>query len=140
CNVGAVHYGRFFQCLHSHGVMDLRQSLEQSCNTFFYTLGEKLSIDKIHEYAQKLGLVGKTGIDLPGEIESIVPSTEGNRRMSRRPWYPGETISVAIGQGAVSVTPIALATMISTVTNGGTLVTPHLVRARDADGKGWVPV
>jgi penicillin-binding protein 2 len=137
CNGGAVHYGRFFQCLHSHGVMDLRHALEQSCNTFFYTLGEKLSIDKIHEYARKLGLVGKTGIDLPGEIESIVPSTEWKMRMFKQPWYPGETISVAIGQGAVSVTPIAMATMISTVANGGTLITPHLVRAVDPDGKGW---
>jgi penicillin-binding protein 2 len=60
--------------------------------------------------------------------------------MFKQPWYPGETISVAIGQGAVSVTPIALATMISTVANGGTLVTPHLVRAVDPDGKGWRPV
>lgn len=140
CNGGAVHYGRFFQCLHSHGVMDLRHALEQSCNTFFYTLGEKLSIDKIHEYAVKLGLAGKTGIDLPGEMESIVPSTEWKQRVFKQPWYPGETISVAIGQGAVSVTPIALATMISTVANGGTLITPHLVRALDPDGKGWQPI
>jgi len=140
CTGGAVHYGRFFQCLRSHGTMDVRHALEQSCNTFFYTLGEKLKIDTIHEYARKLGLVGKTGIDLPGEIESLVPSTEWKQRMFKQPWYPGETISVAIGQGAVAVTPIALATMIATVANGGTLITPHLVRAVDPDGKGWRPV
>ena len=140
CSGGGVHYGRFFQCLRSHGVMDIRHALEQSCNTFFYTLGEKLKIDTIHEYARKLGLVGKTGIDLPGEIESLVPSTEWKQRTQKQPWYPGETISVAVGQGAVSVTPIALATMISTVANGGKLITPHLVRAVDPDGKGWRPV
>jgi len=140
CNGGGTFYGRFFQCLRSHGVVDLRHAIEQSCNTFFYTVGSKLSIDTIHEYAKKLGLVGKTGIDLPGEVDSFVGSSEWKQREFRQPWYPGETISVSIGQGAVSVTPIALATMISTVANGGTLVTPHLVRARDADGTGWKPV
>jgi penicillin-binding protein 2 len=140
CNGGGTFYGRFFQCLRSHGVVDLRHAIEQSCNTFFYTVGSKLSIDTIHDYAKRLGLVGKTGIDLPGEVDSFVGSSEWKQREYRQPWYPGETISVSIGQGAVSVTPIALATMISTVANGGTLVTPHLVRARDADGTGWKPV
>jgi penicillin-binding protein 2 len=140
CTGGGTFYGRYFQCNKKHGVVDLRHAIEQSCNTYFYTLGEKLKIDTIYDYAHKLGLVGKTGIDLPGEAESIVPSTEWNQRMFKQPWYPGETISVAIGQGKVSVTPIALATMISTVANGGTLVTPHLVRAVDPDGHGWQPV
>lgn len=140
CNGGGTFYGRFFQCLKSHGTVDLRHAIEQSCNTFFYTVGSKLSIDTIYDYAKKLGLVGKTGIDLPGESDSFVANSEWKMREYRQPWYPGETISVSIGQGAVSVTPIALATMISTVANGGTLVTPHLVRARDADGTGWVPV
>jgi penicillin-binding protein 2 len=62
CTGGAVHYGRFFQCLRSHGTMDVRHALEQSCNTFFYTLGEKLKIDTIHEYARKLGLVGRRAL------------------------------------------------------------------------------
>ena len=140
CNGGGTFYGRFFQCLHSHGVVDLRHAIEKSCNTYFYTVGSKLDIDKIHEYASKLGLVGRTGIDLPGEVESFVGSRAWKQKEYRQPWYPGETISVSIGQGAVSVTPIALATMISTVANGGTLVTPHLVRATDADGQGWKPM
>jgi len=140
CTGGGTFYGRFFQCNRSHGVVDLRHAIEVSCNTFFYTLGEKLKIDTIHEYAKKLGLVGKTGIDLPGEQDSFVGSTAWKLREHKEQWYPGETISVSIGQGAVSVTPIALATMISTVANGGTLVTPHLVRAIDADGQGWKPV
>jgi len=140
CTGGATFYGRYFQCNRSHGVVDLRHAIEQSCNTYFYTLGEKLKIDTIYEYAKKLGLVGKTGIDLPGEGESFVASTEWKQRTFKQPWYPGETISVSIGQGAVSVTPIALATMIATVANGGTLVTPHLVRAVDPDGEGWKTV
>jgi len=140
CTGGATFYGRYFKCNKVHGTVDLRHAIEQSCNVFFYTVGQKLSIDTIYDYAKKLGLVGKTGIDLPGENDSFVANSEWKMREYRQPWYPGETISVAIGQGAVSVTPIALATMISTVANGGTLVTPHLVRARDADGKGWQTV
>jgi penicillin-binding protein 2 len=106
---------------------------------YFYTIGDRLKIDTIHDYARRLGLVGTTGIDLPNEVESRVPSEAWKREVYNDRWYPGETISVAIGQGAVDVTPIALATMIATVANGGRLVTPHLVRARD-DGTGWTPV
>lgn len=129
-------YGRSFQCWKKggHGTVDLRHAIEQSCNVYFYTVGDMMKIDKIHEYAVKLGLVGKTGIDLPGEIDSLVPSTEWSLRERKQPWYPGETISVAIGQGAVSITPLALATMMATVANGGTLITPHVVRAVDDNG------
>jgi penicillin-binding protein 2 len=142
CDGGATFYGRRFACWKKggHGVMDLRHAIEQSCNVFFYTAGDKLSIDRIHKYANMLGLVGKNGIDLPGEVDSLVPSTEWKQRVFKEKWYPGETISVAIGQGAVAVTPLALATMMATVANGGTLVTPHLARAFDnGDGKGWQP-
>jgi penicillin-binding protein 2 len=139
CPGGGTFYNRFYQCHKKggHGVVALRQAIEQSCNTFFYTLGYKLNIDTIHKYARMLGLVGKTGIDLPGENESIVASTEWNLRTTGQQWYPGETISVAIGQGKVDVTVIAMATMITTVANGGTLVTPHVLRAVDEDGRGW---
>jgi penicillin-binding protein 2 len=142
CPGYATFYGRTFQCdKHSgHGWVDLRHAIEQSCNVYFYNVGSRMKIDEIHDYAAKLGLVGKTGIDLPGEVDSLVPSTAWKRKTFNQPWYPGETISVAIGQGAVSVTPIAMATMISAVANGGTVVTPHLVRAVDPDGHGWRPV
>jgi penicillin-binding protein 2 len=134
-------YGRSFKCWKpgGHGTVDLRQAIEQSCNVYFYTVGDMMKIDKIHEYAEKLGLVGKTGIDLPGEIDSLVPSTEWSQRERKQPWYPGETISVSIGQGAVSITPLALATMMATVANGGTLVTPHVVKAVD-EGGAWKPI
>lgn len=138
CPGYATFYGHTFQCdkHEAHGTLDLRHAIEQSCNVYFYTVGNMLKIDQIHDYAVKLGLAGKTGIDLPNEVESLVPSTEWKMKTTGEKWYPGETISVAIGQGQVSVTPISLATMITTVANGGTVVTPHVVRAFD-DGNGW---
>jgi penicillin-binding protein 2 len=141
CPGYATFYGHTFKCSREggHGWMDLRHAIEQSCNVYFYTVGNMLGVDRIHEYAKRLGLVGKTGIDLPGEVDSLVPSTAWKLKTTGERWYPGETISVAIGQGAVSVTPIALATMIAAVANGGTVVTPHLVKAVD-DGDGWQPV
>jgi penicillin-binding protein 2 len=141
CPGYGTFYGHRFACWRreGHGTVDVRRALEGSCNVFFYNVGDRLKIDRIHEYAAKLGLVGKTGIDLPNENDSRVPSTEWKLRMFNEPWYPGETISVAIGQGDVSVTPLALATMMATVANGGTLITPHVLRAVERDGT-WQPV
>ncbi|MBM3818187.1 MAG: penicillin-binding protein 2 [Acidimicrobiia bacterium] len=138
CGGGANFYGRFYRChlAGGHGLMDVRHAMEKSCNVFFYTVGNMLGVDKIHKWAEKLGLTGKTGIDLPNEQESLVPSTEWKMRRFGEKWYAGETISVAIGQGQVSVTPASLALMMATVANGGTKVTPHLVRAVD-EGSGW---
>jgi penicillin-binding protein 2 len=139
CNGGANFFGRFFKChlKGGHGSVDMRHAMEKSCNVYFYTLGNMLGVDKIHKWAVKLGLAGKTGIDLPNEQESLVPSTEWKQKRYGERWYPGETISVSIGQGQVSVTPASLALMISTVANGGTKVTPHVIRAIDDDGSGW---
>jgi penicillin-binding protein 2 len=138
CGGGATFYGRYFRCWKKggHGSVDMRRALEQSCNVYFYTLGNMVGVDRLHKWAENLGLAGKTGIDLPNEQESIVPSTEWKRRRTGEKWYAGETISVSIGQGQVSVTPAALAQMITTVANGGTRVTPHVIRAID-DGSGW---
>ena len=138
CGGGASFFGRYFRChlRGGHGVVDIRHAIEKSCNVFFYTLGNMLGVDKIHEWSEKLGLVGLTGIDLPNEQESIVPSTEWKRQRTGERWYPGETISVSIGQGQVSVTPVSMAVMIATVANGGTRVTPHVIRAVD-EGGGW---
>ena len=134
-------YGHTFRCdkREGHGWLDLRHALEQSCDVYFYKLGSMMSVDTIHKYGAEMGLVGKTGIDLPNEIDSLVPSTAWKLKTTGERWYPGETISVSIGQGQVTVTPIALATMISTIANGGTVVTPHIVKAIDR-GKGWEPV
>ncbi len=143
CPGGATFYGRFFKChlAGGHGSVDMRHALEKSCNVYFYTLGNMLGVDRIHEYSEKLGLVGKSGIDLPNEIESIVPSTEWKRQRTGEKWYAGETISVAIGQGQLSVTPMSLALMMATVANGGTRVVPRIVTAvDDGKGAGWQPV
>lgn len=143
CPGGANFYGRYFKChlAGGHGYVDMRHALEKSCNVFFYTLGNMLGVDRLYEYSQKLGLAGKSGVDLPNEIESIVPSTEWKRQRTGEKWYAGETISVAIGQGQLSVTPMSLAVMMATIANGGTRVVPRLVTAiDDGSGTGWQPV
>jgi penicillin-binding protein 2 len=138
CGGGATFFGRYYRChlKGGHGSVDMRHAMEKSCNVYFYTLGNMLGVDRIYKWAEKLGLAGKTGIDLPNEQESLVPNTEWKRKRTGERWYPGETISVAIGQGQVSVTPASLALMITTVANGGTRVTPRVIKAVD-EGKGW---
>ena len=138
CRGGGTFYGRFFQCHATHGSVDMREALEKSCNTYFYTLGEMMEIDQIHKWAAALGLGELSGVDLPYEVEGLVPSSKWKREARGEPWYPGETISVAIGQGAVSVTPISMAVMMATVANGGTRVTPYLLKAVN-EGAGWAP-
>ena len=141
CAGGANFYGRFYKChlKGGHGSVDMRHAMEKSCNVYFYTLGNMLGVDRIYKWAEKLGLAGKTGIDLPNEQESLVPNTAWKLKRTGERWYPGETISVAIGQGQVTVTPAGLANMIATVANGGTRITPHVVKAID-EGNGWKPV
>jgi penicillin-binding protein 2 len=131
-------YGHTFHCdkKGGHGTLDLRHAIEQSCDVYFYTVASLMKIDTIRKYAELLGLAGKSGIDLPNEVESIVPSTEWKMRTAHEKWYAGETISVGIGQGQLSVTPISLAVMISTIANGGAIITPHVVKAVDL-GQGW---
>jgi penicillin-binding protein 2 len=136
CAGGATFYGRFFQCLGRHGSVDMRTAIEKSCNTYFYTLGNMLGVDRIHKWAVNLGLHGRSGIDLPNEQDSLVPSSEWKKQRYGERWYPGETISVAIGQGQNAVTPMGLAMMIATVANGGQRYVPRLVKAVD-DGSGW---
>jgi penicillin-binding protein 2 len=139
CPGGATFYGRFFQChlKGGHGIVDMRHAMEKSCNVYFYTLGNMLGVDKIHKWAVNLGLAGKTGIDLPNEQESLVPSTEWKRKVTGEKWYAGETISVAIGQGQNAVTPASLAVMMATVANGGTRVTPRVIKAMDKGDGTW---
>jgi penicillin-binding protein 2 len=138
CPGGATFFGRYFQCHEKggHGSVDMRHAIEKSCNVYFYTLGNMLGIDRIHKWAAALGLADKTGIDIPNEIQSIMPSTEWKRARTGEKWYAGETISVSIGQGQVTTTPLSLATMMMTVANGGTRFTPHVLKAVD-EGAGW---
>ena len=142
CAGHATFYGRTFACWKKpgHGSLDLRQAIAQSCDVYFYTVGNMLGVDRIHKWATLLGLGVKSGIDLPNELQGLVPSTEWKEKYTKeKKWYAGETISVSIGQGQVAVTPVSMAVYISTLANGGTRVTPHLVRAVD-EGDGWKPV
>ncbi|MBM3772753.1 MAG: penicillin-binding protein 2 [Acidimicrobiia bacterium] len=141
CGGGANFYGRYFKCWKrsGHGSVDLARAIEQSCDVYFYTVGNQLGVDKIHKWSTALGLGVKSGIDLPNEQQGLIPSTEWKRRRLNEKWYAGETISVAIGQGQVSVTPISLAVYAATLANGRSRVTPHLLKAID-EGRGWTPV
>jgi penicillin-binding protein 2 len=128
CPGSAVFYGRSFKCHAVHGHADLHRAIVQSCDVFFYTLGNKLGIDNIAKYAEMCGLGRKTGIDLPHEAEGVVPSSKWKIRNFREKWYAGETISVSIGQGALTITPIQLANAIGGIVAGGVWSTPHLVK------------
>ncbi len=141
CAGGANFYGRTFKCWKKggHGAIDLRHAIEQSCDVFFYTVGNMVGVDRINKWATLLGLGVKSGIDLPNEVQGLVPSTQWKREKLHEKWYAGETISVAIGQGQVSVTPVSMAVYMATLANGGTRVTPHVLKAID-EGRGWKPV
>ena len=136
CPGGGTFYGRYFKCWvvaehRVHGAVDLTKAIYQSCDVFFYTLAERLGIEKIAKWATALGIGKKTGIDLPNEASGVMPSEEWKMRTFRQKWYPGEVISVGIGQGAVATTPIQLARAIGGIAMGGTLYRPHVVRPED---------
>ena len=137
CTGSRDYYGRAFHCASSagHGALRLEQAIATSCNIFFYELGNRLGITKISEHAQTLGLGLRTGIDLPDERSGVMPSPEWSRRVRNTQWYPGETISVAIGQGAVSTTPMQMLRAISAIATGGRLTTPHVFL--DAETGDW---
>ncbi len=131
CPGGATFYGRYFKCWvkSGHGVVGLHQGIVHSCDVFFYNVGNKLGIDNIAEYADMAGFGHKTGIDLPNEAIGVVPSTAWKMRLFRQKWYAGETISVSIGQGALTVTPLQLASAIGGLAMGGVWYKPHLVKS-----------
>jgi penicillin-binding protein 2 len=128
CNGGAEFYGRRFGCWvkSGHGAVDLTRAIYQSCDVFFYTLAEKLGIDRIAKYATMFGLGQKTGIDLPQEASGVMPSEEWKIRNFKQKWFAGETISVGIGQGAVAVTPMQLARAVAAISMDGRMVVPHV--------------
>jgi penicillin-binding protein 2 len=127
CNGGGTFYGRFFACDKHHGSVDIGHGIEWSCDTFYYTLAEKLGIDTIAKYATSVGISQKTGIDLPDEASGTMPSTAWKMKTQHEKYYAGEVISVGIGQGAVQVTPVQLARAIGGIGSGGVLKRPHVV-------------
>ena len=129
CSGGAVFYGRYFRCWRKggHGRMNLHRAIVQSCDVFFYNVGKRLGIEKIAYYSRRFGLGSPTGIDLPYEEEGVMPSPEWKRRLFGEKWYAGETISVAIGQGSVAMTPLQMAYGIGGIASGGVFRRPRLV-------------
>jgi penicillin-binding protein 2 len=134
CAGGGTFYGRFFKCDKHHGVLDIHQAIPLSCDTFFYALAQRLGIDTIAKYATALGLGSKTGIDLPNEMAGIMPSTQWEMRTYHQRYYPGNTISVGIGQGETQVTPLQLARALGGIASNGHLVRPHLVNPAQLPG------
>ncbi|MFM8551004.1 MAG: penicillin-binding protein 2 [Nitrospiraceae bacterium] len=112
-----------------HGFMDVSQALVESCDVFFYTVGQRMGIDTIAAFADQFGLGQDTGVELPSERTGIVPSTAWKEKAKGQPWLPGETISASIGQGYVTVTPMQMAHLMATVANDGTSFRPRVVRA-----------
>ena len=130
CSGGASFYGHYYHCWqkHGHGSVSLHKGIAQSCDVYFYNVGNKMGIDNIAFYADIVGYGHKTGVDLPHEAEGVVPSTKWKLRNFRQKWYAGETISVAIGQGALTVTPLQLARATGGIAVGGVWHHPHLVK------------
>jgi penicillin-binding protein 2 len=122
-------YNTTFRCHPGgHGVVDLRRAIAISCNVYFYQVGIRLEIARLAKWAKLMGLGAPTGVDLPAEASGLMPSAEWKLRVLKTPWYAGETVSVAIGQGQVSATPIQMARVAAFVANGGRLVQPHFAR------------
>ena len=132
CGGSTRIYDRRWRCWQrrGHGSLNLRDALRHSCDIYFYRQGMKMGIETIARYARRLGLGARTGIELPGERDGLVPDADWSRERRGLPWYPGETISVAIGQGPLLTTPLQVAVMTAAVANGGFLVRPHVLADR----------
>jgi penicillin-binding protein 2 len=112
-----------------HGYVDLHDALVHSCDVYFYTIGQRMGIDVMAEFGKDFGLGKATGVELPSERAGIMPSTAWKQKAKNEQWLPGETISAAIGQGYVTVTPLQMASLVGTVANNGVSYRPRLVQA-----------
>ncbi len=130
CNGGYQFGDRFFKCLHVHGSVDLETSIEHSCNTYYYSLVNKLGLETWSKYAKKFGFGVKSGLDINEEKDGIVPSTKYYDRVyGKRGWTKGFVISLGIGQGELSVTPLQLAQYAALLGNYGKSAKPHFLKA-----------
>lgn len=138
CRGGFSYGGRVFRCWKKggHGNINVHRAIVESCDVFFYNLGLRLGVDRIHEISDLIGLGRVTGIDLPGEKDGLIPSTQWKKKVYGKPWFEGETVSVSIGQGAVWLTPIQLVQLASFVANEGINYKPMIVnRIVSQEGK-----
>jgi penicillin-binding protein 2 len=130
CSGSQVFYDRIFHCgkPSGHGTMNLFSALQNSCNIYFYNLGKKMDIDTIARYARMLGLGVPSGIDLPNENAGLVPDNAWKMGVFQQRWFPGETISVAIGHGSLNVTPVQMLKLIATVALRGRMPKLHVLQ------------
>jgi penicillin-binding protein 2 len=142
CNGATRIYNRRFRCWKrgGHGRVNIREAIRQSCDVYFYHLGQKVGISRLAHYARLLGLGTPTGIDIAGEKAGLVPDPGWSVEHRRTPWYPGETISVAIGQGPLLVTPLQVASLLAIVATNGHKVSPHLLRSDLPKGRQLIPL
>lgn len=128
---GALKSGRHtFRCWKKggHGAVSFHRALVESCDVYFYTMGERIGWDRVAEYARKLGYASLTGILLPDEKQGLIPTTEWKKKRTGEAWYPGDTYINSIGQGFVLVSPIQACQMIAAVANGGSFYRPTLLK------------
>ena len=112
-----------------HGVVNMHKAIIQSCDTYFYVLSYQMGIERMNDWMRQFGFGEKTGVDLPSESTGLYPSPEWKLRTRKSKWLKGETISVSIGQGAFTATPLQLAMATAITANHGAHVTPHVLRA-----------
>jgi len=127
---GAFHFGATtFRCWKEggHGFQTLLDAIAHSCDTYFYNVGLRIGVDDLARYADRFGFGETTGIDLPAEVSGLVPSPKWKRMARKEPWYEGETVNYAIGQGYLLTTPLQVLRMMAAAGNGGYLVKPYLV-------------
>lgn len=136
CSGSQVFYDRVFHCWKpgGHGTVNVFSALQNSCNIYFYNLGKKMNIDTIARYARIMGLGSPSGIDLPNENSGLVPDGAWKMKAFHQRWFPGETISVAIGHGSLNVTPVQLLKMIATVALRGRMPKLHLLQRIEKQG------
>lgn len=128
---GGLQFGRrYFRCWKKggHGSVNLQQAIARSCDVYFYQVGQRLGINAIAEYARRFGLGQRLGIALDHEAAATIPDADWKKRVLGAPWYAGETLSVVIGQGYVTTTPLQMAVAAATIANGGTVYRPHIVK------------
>jgi penicillin-binding protein 2 len=112
-----------------HGIVDLKKSVVQSCDTYYYRLAYEMGIRNIHAFLSRFGFGKRSEVDLDGELSGLLPTPEWKQKRFRQPWWPGETVIAGIGQGYTLATPMQLAVATMALANGGTLYRPQIVRA-----------
>lgn len=123
-----------------HGLVDVFHAIEQSCDTFFYDTAYKLGIDRINPFMRLFGFGEYSGLDIAEETKAIMPSRDWKKRRFNNPWYDGDTISVGIGQGYWTVTPIQLTKATATLARRGEIIEPHILRSIISSNGAFDPV